>query len=175
MAHELFGTFTCPLDEKYRAVLPAKMRDSVTPDELKAGFWITRGFEGCLMMFLNEDWKKLTRKVEMLPFTNDEVRTFKRFFLTPALPVTCDRVGRLGLADSHREMAGIERELIFNGGGSYIEIWSPERWDKFCREKLPDFERVAAKHLDGLFSGLPVVEERDGMGGSGKGGEGVRA
>ena len=42
--------------------------------------------------------------------------------------------------------------------GGYLEIWSPDRWEKFCQEKLPDFEKVAAKHLDGLFSGLAAAD-----------------
>jgi len=160
MAHGLFGTFTCPLDEKNRAVLPATLRESVSLEKLRDGFWITRGFEGCLMMFLREDWRRVTEKVDKLAFTNPQVRLFKRLFLTPAEAVQLDRVGRVSLSETHRGLAGIDRELVFNGGGSYVEIWAPERWARYCADHQAEFEEVAAKLLDGLY-GEPETPASD--------------
>jgi len=151
MPRGLFGTFECPLDEKNRAVLPSRLRDAVSMDQLRDGLWITRGFEGCLIMFFREDWQRLTRKVESLPFTNPDARLFKRFFFTPAHLVLLDRVGRVTISDSDRQIAGIDRTLIFNGVGDSIEIWSPDRWNRYCTEKAGDFEAVATRLLDGVF------------------------
>lgn len=143
MSRGFSGTFSCPLDEKNRAVLPQRLREFITADRLRDGFVITQGFEGCLLMFLRDEWRHLMARVEKLPFTDRRGRIFKRFFLAPALEVEVDRVGRVMLVDSHREIAGIDREAIFNGMGGHIEVWSPGKWRKFQTENLGEYEQAA--------------------------------
>jgi MraZ protein len=154
MAQAFFGRFTCPLDEKSRAVLPLRLREAIEPDRLRDGFVITQGFEGCLILFLRDKWRALAAEIEKLPFTDPRVRTFKRFFFSSAMEVPIDRIGRLTVADFQREAAGIGREVLFNGMGDHIEIWSPERWKKYCEENIGQYESVAASLLG---SGAPAA------------------
>ncbi len=166
MAQGFFGRYACPLDEKFRAVLPARLRESVAADRLREGVVLTQGFEGCLMMFLRDDWRSLTERMEKLPFTNRRARFFKRFFLSSAQETVIDKIGRLMVADSLREVSGIQREAVFIGMQDHIEIWEPSRWKKFFADNLNQYEEGAEEVASSLFGAVgpvgpaPAVEER---------------
>jgi MraZ protein len=164
MAHGFYGTFNAPLDDKNRAVLPLRLREAVAQERLRDGFVITRGFEGCLVMFLREDWRALMGRIENLPFTSREARLFKRFFLPPALEVAVDRIGRVTFADFQRAIAGIGREAIFQGMADHIEIWAPARWEEYSTRNLGHFEEVAGLVLggNGAEPARPHGEGREG-------------
>jgi MraZ protein len=154
MAQAFFGRFTCPLDEKNRAVLPLRLREAVEPNRLKDGFVVTLGFEGCLLLFLRDRWQELVAEIEKLPFTEPKARLFKRFFFSSAQEITVDKIGRLTVADFQREAAGIGRELIFNGMGDHVEIWAPDRWKAYCDQNVDRYGEVAASLL-GADGGAP--------------------
>lgn len=144
MAQAFFGRFTCPLDDKNRAVLPLRLREAVEPDRLRDGFVITQGFEGSLLLLLRDTWRELTKIYEKLEFTDPNARLFMRFFFSSASETPIDRIGRITVADFQRQIAGIDREVLFNGMNDHIEIWSPERWEKWSGENIGHYSRVAA-------------------------------
>jgi MraZ protein len=158
------GIYTCPLDEKNRAVLPARLRDAVSLDQLRDGFVVTEGFEGCLLLFLKERWQELERKFGRLPFTNPDARLFKRYFLAPALPVAIDRVGRLMLSDFHRQLAGIDREALITGMGDHLELWDPRRWEEYRSKNADRYAQVAALLLEEEGDSVPRAPEGSGLG-----------
>jgi MraZ protein len=173
MAKGFCGTFSSPLDEKNRAVLPARLRDAVEGERLRDGFKVTQGFEGCLLMFLRDHWRDITARIERLPFTSREARLFKRFFLSSALDVPIDRIGRIMIADLHRELGAIDREVIFNGMGSTIEIWSPAKWKSYRQENQARYEDVAATLPDDVWGSVaPFLENRGRAGDRGGAGGG---
>ena len=74
--------------------MPRRLRDAVAADRLQDGFVLTQGFEGCLMMFLRDDWEKLERKIRALPWTDPTARRFLRFFVAPAVLLRMTRARR---------------------------------------------------------------------------------
>ncbi len=167
MAQGFFGRYTCPLDEKFRVVLPARLRESVAADRLRDGVVLTQGFEGCVMLFLRDDWRDLSERMDKLPFVNRKARFFKRFFLSSAQETAIDKIGRLMIADSLREVSGIQREAVFIGMQSYIEVWEPGRWKKFFADNLKQYEEGAEEVASSLFgavgpSGPAPIDERRG-------------
>ncbi len=145
MAGTFSGSSICPLDEKFRAVLPRKFRDSIEPDRLREGFVVTLGFDDCLVMYLKEEWRHLVNCYKKLPYTDPDARLFKRFFFPMATDVTLDRVGRITIAEFQREAVGIDRELVFNGVDDCIEIWAPEKWNQFFNQRHEDYSKAAAQ------------------------------
>ena len=71
----LMGEFHHNLDEKGRITIPSKYRD-----ELKEQFIITRGIENCLYAYKKEDFETIVKKLEQIPFTKKDARSFTRFF-----------------------------------------------------------------------------------------------
>ena len=60
----LMGEFHHNIDDKGRLTLPAKFRE-----ELGDSFIITRGLESCLFVYTMDEWKKITERLNNLPFT----------------------------------------------------------------------------------------------------------
>ena len=53
----------------------------------------------------------------------------QRHFMDKAAPCEVDKQGRTLLPAKLREYAGLEKEIVFVGVLSKIEIWSKKRWE----------------------------------------------
>lgn len=76
----LTGEFNHSIDAKGRLIIPSKFRDILGED-----FVITKGLDGCLFLYPNNEWKIFEEKLRTLPLTNKNARTFTRFFLGSAV------------------------------------------------------------------------------------------
>ena len=76
-----YGEFEHSLDRKNRIIIPAKFREALK-DSFIEKFYITRGLDGCLFIFTEEEWKKQEQKFKSLSFTSPEART-NPFFFSP--------------------------------------------------------------------------------------------
>ena len=111
------------IDPKGRLSIPSKYRE-VLGDE----FVVSKGMDGCLYVYANDDWKVFEGKLASLPLMSEEARQFARFFLSGAQPVTVDKQGRILMPQDLRDFAGLEKDVVLAGMGGRIEIWSLERW-----------------------------------------------
>jgi MraZ protein len=142
-----YGEYSHTLDEKGRAILPAKFRGIAKEQKIKK-FYLTRGMERCLFLFPEEEWKSQEEKFKSLPILQKDVRSFNRIYFSGATEVSPDAQGRFIIPNYLKEFAGIKREIVFIGVSNRIEIWSKENWDKFCKEHLKDFEEIAEKLIE---------------------------
>jgi MraZ protein len=117
------GRYNHTIDPKGRLSIPSKYRE-ILGDE----FVVSKGMDGCLFVYANEDWKVFEEKLASLPLINPEARQFARFFLSGAQYVTVDKQGRILMPQDLREFAGLEKDVVLAGMGGRIEIWSLERW-----------------------------------------------
>ena len=85
----LTGEFNHSIDAKGRLIIPSKFRDILGED-----FVITKGLDGCLFLYPNNEWKIFEEKLRTLPLTNKNARTFTRFFLGSAVDGGLDKQGR---------------------------------------------------------------------------------
>lgn len=118
------GEYNHTIDPKGRLTFPAKFRDS-----LGEKFVVTKGLDGCLFVFDDVEWQKLTEKLSSLPLTDKGARQFTRFFLAGATDAEVDKQGRILLPAHLREFAAIEKEVVLIGVGKRAEIWSKERYE----------------------------------------------
>ena len=86
----LTGEFNHSIDAKGRLIIPSKFRDILGED-----FVITKGLDGCLFLYPNNEWKIFEEKLRTLPLTNKNARTFTRFFLGSAVDGGLDKQGRV--------------------------------------------------------------------------------
>lgn len=112
------------LDTKGRLIIPSKFRETLGEE-----FVISKGMDGCLFVYANDDWKAFEQKLTSLPLINKEARQFARFFLAGAATVEVDKQGRILLPAALREFAGLEKDVVLVGVGSRVEIWSKEKWE----------------------------------------------
>lgn len=130
------GEFHHSIDDKGRLILPAKFRE-----DLGDNFIITRGLEECLFIYSISEWEKITHKLNNLPFTKKDARSFMRFFLSGATATEFDKQGRINITSPLISYADLKKECVVIGVGDRIEVWSKEKWDDFYnsnKEKLSD-------------------------------------
>lgn len=125
------------VDTKGRLIFPSKFREQLGDE-----FVVTKGMDGCLFVYANEDWNAFEQKLTSLPLINKEARKFARFFLAGAAQVEVDKQGRILLPANLREFAGLEKDVVLVGVGSRIEIWSRENWENMDADS--DMDDIAA-------------------------------
>ncbi len=119
------GRYNHTIDPKGRLSIPSKYRE-ILGDE----FVVSKGMDGCLFLYANEDWKVFEQKLASLPLINEEARQFARFFLSGAMYVTVDKQGRILMPQDLRDFAGLEKDVVLAGAGGRIEIWSLDKWNE---------------------------------------------
>ena len=121
----LTGEFNHSIDAKGRLIIPSKFRDILGED-----FVITKGLDGCLFLYPNNEWKIFEDKLRTLPLTNKNARTFTRFFLGSAVDGGLDKQGRVLISSALRVFAGLEKEVVLVGVLDRVEIWDKAKWDE---------------------------------------------
>lgn len=130
------------VDAKGRLIVPSKFRDALGEE-----FVVSKGLDGCLFVYANEDWNAFEQKLSSLPLTNKQARQFARHFLAGAVTVEVDKQGRILLPSNLREHAALEKDVVLVGVGSRIEIWSKERWDVISEDDDMDGITAAMEEL----------------------------
>ena len=120
------GEYHHTIDEKGRIIIPAKFRE-----ELGNTFIITRGIENCLFVYSEENWAQITNKLNSLPFTKKDARTFNRFFMSGATSVELDKQGRVNISKPLIDYASLLKDCVIIGTGDRLEVWSQESWESF--------------------------------------------
>ncbi len=135
------GTYDHSIDTKGRVIVPAKFREA-----LGDSFVVTLGLDGCLFVYPENEWEDFVKQLKELPGSK-EARKLQRYFMAGAAPCDVDKQGRILIPSNLREKAGLEKEIVFVGVMSKIEIWSRERW-----EDNDDFDNVddIAEHMSEL-------------------------
>ena len=119
------GEYSHTIDTKGRLIIPSRFRE-----ELGETFVVTKGLDGCLFVFSDEEWKAFEIKLKSLPLTNKNARQFARFFVAGATPCELDKQGRILLPATLREFAGLEKDVVLTGMLNRIEIWSKDKWNE---------------------------------------------
>ncbi len=137
----LLGEYHHNIDDKGRLVIPTKYRE-----ELGDEFIITRGIERCLYVYSKVEWEKLVSKLNTLPFTKKDARTFMRSFFSGATVCEFDKSGRINITSPLVSYAGLTKECVIIGVNDRLEIWSEEAFNKFMDDNQEQLEDIA-EHL----------------------------
>ena len=132
------GEYRHNIDEKGRIVIPNKFRA-----QLEDTFVLVRGLENCLYLYAYADWEKLVGKLNTLPFTKKDARTFIRSFFSGACECEFDKQGRTCITLPLIKHANISKECIIVGANDRIEIWSKENWEQFMDDNRGTLSDIA--------------------------------
>lgn len=139
----LMGEYHHTIDEKGRIIIPSKFRD-----ELGTDFIVTRGLEECLFVYPKEMWDKITQKLNSLPFTKKDARSFMRFFLSGATAMELDKQGRINITSPLVSYADLKKECVIIGVGDRLEIWSLDKWNEFYLGNKDTLSDIAENLFD---------------------------
>ena len=118
--------------------MPAKLRE-----DMGEKFIITKGLDGCLFGFSQNEWENFETKLKTLPLTNKNARDFVRFFLSGAMECEIDKQGRFLISSNLRNVATLEKEVVIIGVGTRIEIWNKDKWEEYNSEENISADDVA--------------------------------
>ena len=126
----LIGEYEHSLDAKGRLIMPVKLRQ-----DMGEKFIVTKGLDGCLFAFSQEEWLNFETKLKLLPLSDKNARNFVRFFLSGATECELDKQGRFLIPNNLRNAANLEKEVVIIGVGTRLEIWNKQTWEK-CDEDI---------------------------------------
>ena len=132
------GASSLTLDGKGRLSMPTRHRDllSATAQGLLT---ITKHPHGCLMVFPRPEWDLFRDRIAALPMS---AQWWKRIFLGNAMDVELDSTGRILISPELRTSAGIAKDTILLGMGSYFELWDKTAYEtqesKAMQEQMPE-------------------------------------
>lgn len=133
---QLIGEYTHTLDSKRRVFIPSDFR--VTKDWI-----ITTGFENSLFLFPDTEWERITLKIQNAVLTKKDTRNFLRLFLSRARNISLDSQGRILIPEPLADYSSVEKNCVFIGMLSRIEIWNPEIWKSFVDDNHESFTDLA--------------------------------
>ena len=119
----LIGEYEHTLDAKGRVSMPAKLRR-----DMGEAFIVTKGLDGCLFAFSQDEWMNFETKLKSLPLSDKNARNFVRFFLAGATECELDKQGRFLIPANLRKEANLDKEAVIIGVGTRLEIWNKETW-----------------------------------------------
>ena len=134
----LIGEYEHSLDAKGRLIMPAKLRQDIGEK-----FVITKGLDGCLFAFSQEEWLNFETKLKSLPLSDKNARNFVRFFLSGATEVELDKQGRININSPLINYASLEKECVVVGVNDRLEIWSKDSWENFFNDNSDSLSDIA--------------------------------
>ncbi len=135
------GQYEHSIDTKGRIIIPAKFRDN-----LGESFVVTRGLDGCLFLYPDAEWQRFVEKLQSLP-SNQNTRRMQRQFLSKAMEVALDKQGRILIPSLLREIADLEKEVVFVGMMNRVEVWDKH---KLAEQDMQEDEEALEATLDDL-------------------------
>ena len=119
------GRYYHTIETKGRLAIPQSFRE-----ELQSGGVITWGLDGCLFLFPNSYWQKLSEKLASLPMTQPAARNLTRLLVQSATELNLDSQGRTLIPDHLREQVQLKKQVVVAGALTRIEIWDRDIYHK---------------------------------------------
>ena len=135
-----FGSYEHSLDEKGRLLIPRKIKEGLKGF---SNLYVMQGFEGCLAIYTEEEFKRLTEECNKLSFYKKNSRDYLRLMLASVYELSVDKVGRVQLPSQILEKYEISREVLIIGVNDHFEIWDRNKYLKYEKEANDRFEEIA--------------------------------
>jgi len=139
------GEFEHTIDDKGRVILPSKMRSKIGEH-----CYLTRGYNGCLNLYSEEDFHDLMETLTDASKINPAATVVQRRFV--ATDITVDGQGRLPLSKPLMDYSGIggeQKSVVLVGTSGRIEIWAKDRWEAFSAQQSDEDVYTALRLLKG--------------------------
>lgn len=136
----LIGEYTHTIDDKNRMSLPSKFRG-----ELGKKVVLTRGFDRCVAIFTEKEWKKVSEKLSESSMLQADNRNFNRFMFSGAVEAEVDSIGRVLLPDFLLKWGALKTKVSVIGVESRVEIWDEAAWSGRKQEVERQADALAEK------------------------------
>lgn len=125
------GTYRYTLDDKNRVKFPARFQEALGDSPVMAP-----GVGGRINVYPKDMFERMHPKLYSPDPYNEAEQDATTFLLTHLQTLEYDGQGRITVDASFREDLHVEKELVFVGKVSYVEVWPAQLYDS--REELLD-------------------------------------
>ena len=137
-----FGYYEHSLDDKGRLMIPAKLREGLSGG---SPLYVLKGFEGCLSIYNEISFMKLSEKLSSLPYEDKEARSYIRNLLGSVVQLNVDKLGRIQVPTTILNKYQISRQVAVIGVGDHFELWDLAKYQEYEADNSKKFEDVADK------------------------------
>lgn len=134
------GEYSHTIDNKKRLSIPSDFRSDLGDKAV-----ITRGFENCLFLYPQSEWKERAEKISNRSSLKSDARDLARVMLAGAREVKIDDLGRILIPDYLKEYADLEKDVTVAGLYNRIEIWDEESWKDYREETESEIGDIAER------------------------------
>ena len=114
---------------------------------------MNRGFEGCLVLYPQNEWEKVSNKLRGLNLFVEKNRKFYQQFQNGATAISLDNNGRVLVPKTLMKYAGIDKEAVLFAYADRIEVWAKDRYEAIMDQDVDDFANLAEEVMGGLDDG----------------------
>ena len=129
------GEYDYKIDNKNRFRLPSKFKK-----EIEGNLVLTKGNDGCIFILTAEEFKALLRKSSELPMFDSSLQRPLRLLYSSASELEEDNQGRYLLPSNLKNYAKIDKDVVFVGVGTRIEMWSKDAWEQYSMREDESFD-----------------------------------
>jgi len=124
------------MDAKGRIALPSRFLDAFGKSML-----LILGRDAGLWAYAEEDWHRVTERIDSSPLSTREERNRARTLFGHAERVNVDGQGRVVIPQFLRERARLGDVVVVLGVSDHLEIWPGDEWDRQQEGLVDEFVR----------------------------------
>lgn len=136
----ILGTYIIKIDAKNRITIPSKF-----VQKLSKVLYLSYGYDGCLQIRTDEQFKIYSEKLLASSDTKIDIRKIQRVFFANTVECEIDANNRILLPTFLIEKINIKNEILVIGRGNLIELWEKQTGEKYLSDATNSYEDAAEK------------------------------
>ena len=133
-----FGTYQRTLDAKLRLQIPTKL-----VKDMPSRFYLLRGFEGSLSLYLEEDFNLYLSTLSKLSYLDSNAIAYVRLASSSVEILEVDSHGRINIGSEIAKRYSISNEVTIIGVLDHFEIWDKKSYEEYLKANEASFESIA--------------------------------
>ncbi|MCT8347548.1 division/cell wall cluster transcriptional repressor MraZ [Photorhabdus temperata] len=130
------GATLVNLDSKGRLAVPTRYRVMLNEESQGQMVCTIDLHQPCLLLYTLPEWEIIEEKLSRLSSMNPAERRVQRLLLGHASECQMDSAGRLLLANTLRQHAGLAKEVILVGQFNKFELWNEQTWYQQVKDDI---------------------------------------
>ncbi|MDR5609539.1 division/cell wall cluster transcriptional repressor MraZ [Arsenophonus sp. ENCA] len=122
------GATLVNLDSKGRLTVPTRYRGMLNEESEGQMVFTIDLHQPCLLLYTLPEWEIIEKKLSQLSTMNPAERRVQRLLLGHASECQMDSAGRLLLANTLRQHAGLKKAVMLVGQINKFELWDEQTW-----------------------------------------------
>ena len=149
------GATTINLDGKGRLAVPMRYRELLLEESQGQMVCTIDLHQPCLLLYTLPQWEVIEQKLSRLSSMNPVERRIQRLLLGHASECQMDSAGRLLIASTLRQHAGLTKQVMLVGQFNKFELWDETTWYQRVKEDI-DAQQTVTEPLSERLQDLSL-------------------